>query len=211
MIDSFVTSWNDVSNTTIQSQKNDPHWTTHSNFQMSFETPAAPYNASDPYASFLNASCLDLLLIEIVPMAYRIANELPLTPKDADKSVDEEEQREAAFRRLESLGYRVGQGLVERLDASLATHALGELLWGVMNGCWSPFSVSDFRGIVHVSQILWMRSSFCARTCGLWFFASKLIIWKRIIGWVKFIERACILLNLSTYSMLYSGGLRPHR
>ncbi|MCJ1353068.1 MAG: Trafficking protein particle complex subunit 33 [Icmadophila ericetorum] len=83
---------------------------------MSFETPAAPYNASDPYASFLNASCLDLLLIEIVPMAYRIANELPLTPKDADKSVDEEEQREAAFRRLESLGYRVGQGLVERFS-----------------------------------------------------------------------------------------------
>lgn len=27
---------------------------------------------------------------------------------------DEEEQREGAFRRLESLGYRVGQGLAER-------------------------------------------------------------------------------------------------
>lgn len=84
---------------------------------MAFEIPAAPYNSSDPYARFLNASCLDLLLIEIVPMAYRIASELSQLRKDSNKLVDEEEQREAAFRRLEILGYRVGQGLVERLDS----------------------------------------------------------------------------------------------
>lgn len=81
---------------------------------MSFETPLPPYNASDPYATFLNASCLDLLLIEMVPMAYRLANELEISGQGSSKPMDEDEQREAAFRRLETLGYRVGQGLVER-------------------------------------------------------------------------------------------------
>ena len=81
---------------------------------MSFETPPPPYNASDPYATFLNASCMDLLLIEMVPMAYRLAGELGTRCQDGVKPVDEDEQREAAFRRLETLGYRVGQGLVER-------------------------------------------------------------------------------------------------
>lgn len=81
---------------------------------MSFETPLPPYNASDPLATFLNASCMDLLLIELVPMAYRLADELALPGPDGVKAVDEDEMREAAFRRLETLGYRVGQGLVER-------------------------------------------------------------------------------------------------
>lgn len=81
---------------------------------MSFETPLPPYNASDPYATFLNASCMDLLLIEMVPMAYRLASELASPGQDGIKPIDEDEQREAAFRRLETLGYRVGQGLVER-------------------------------------------------------------------------------------------------
>ncbi len=49
-------------------------------------------------------------------MAYRLAGELSAPPagQDAVVSADEEEQREAAFRRLETIGYRVGQGLVER-------------------------------------------------------------------------------------------------
>ncbi len=81
---------------------------------MSFETPLPPYNATDPFASFLNASCMDLLLIEMVPMAYRLAEELAVSGKDGVKHIDEDEQRETAFRRLETLGYRVGQGLVER-------------------------------------------------------------------------------------------------
>lgn len=81
---------------------------------MSFETPLPPYNASDPYATFLNASCMDLLLIEMVPMAYRLASELAIPDQHGLKPIDEDEQREAAFRRLETLGYRVGQGLVER-------------------------------------------------------------------------------------------------
>lgn len=77
---------------------------------MSFETPLPPYNASDPHATFLNASCLDLLLIELVPMAYRLATELA----DSDEKADDEERNDVAYRRLEMLGYRVGQGLVER-------------------------------------------------------------------------------------------------
>ena len=84
---------------------------------MSFETPLPPYNVSDPYATFLNASCMDLLLIEMVPMTYRIANELSVPDEDGAKPIDEDEQRDAAFRRLETLGYRVGQGLAERCVA----------------------------------------------------------------------------------------------
>ncbi len=57
---------------------------------------------------------MDLLLIEMVPMAYRLANELAIPGQDSVNPMDEDEQREAAFRRLETLGYRVGQGLVER-------------------------------------------------------------------------------------------------
>ncbi|KAI4118873.1 MAG: hypothetical protein LQ338_007346 [Usnochroma carphineum] len=83
---------------------------------MSFETPLPPYNASDPHATFLSSSCFDLLLIEMVPLAHSLAAELPATRKSGSKSIDEEEQREAAFRRLDNLGYRVGQGLVERFS-----------------------------------------------------------------------------------------------
>ncbi|TDZ74412.1 Trafficking protein particle complex subunit 6B [Colletotrichum trifolii] len=126
---------------------------------MSFESVMPPYNASDPTASFLNSSCLDFLLIELVPMAYRVTKQLDIapmegagTPGDAASSsvshsqaaggggggggpaggaptstasgavaaagsgrkMDEDEERDAVFYRLETLGYRVGQGLVER-------------------------------------------------------------------------------------------------
>lgn len=122
---------------------------------MSFEPVLPPYNASDPTATFLSSSCLDLLLIELVPMAYRVTNELeaasastaapaptapnPITSSNDSVSVstaaaappttaavpgskrvmDEEEERDAVFYRLETLGYRVGQGLVERYVALL--------------------------------------------------------------------------------------------
>jgi trafficking protein particle complex subunit 6 len=111
---------------------------------MSFEAVMPPYNASDPTATFMNSSCLDFLLIELVPLAYRVTNELEpaltepasTAPPGASSSVshngatssaagvvggdgstrkmDEEEERDAVFYRLEMLGYRVGQGLVER-------------------------------------------------------------------------------------------------
>lgn len=66
----------------------------------------------------------------MVPMAYRLAQELAVTDtkkgaegggggkgmegQEQEQEGDEEEQREGAFRRLETLGYRVGQGVVER-------------------------------------------------------------------------------------------------
>jgi hypothetical protein len=68
------------------------------------------FNASDLNGRLLSASCLDLLLIELIPMAERMVVELGPSSEKAD----DEEQREATFYRLESLGYRVGQGLAER-------------------------------------------------------------------------------------------------
>lgn len=111
---------------------------------MSFEAVMPPYNASDPSARFLSSSCLDFLLIELVPMAYRVTHEVDAAaaatsglPEPAGgvggeggtaagnrasvvsgtmtaTAMDEDEERDAVFFRLERLGYRVGQGLVER-------------------------------------------------------------------------------------------------
>ena len=83
-------------------------------------------------------------MIELVPMAYRITNEVDGDAAQAQKEdtgsylsvsgkgtagskggngelngtgakkMDEDEERDAVFFRLEMLGYRVGQGLVER-------------------------------------------------------------------------------------------------
>lgn len=48
---------------------------------MSFETTKMPpYNASDPSATFLSSSALDFLLIELVPLAKRIASERDAAP-----------------------------------------------------------------------------------------------------------------------------------
>jgi len=128
--------------------------------KMSFDSPLPPYNASDPSATFFNSSCLDLLLIELVPMAYRLANELQPgsgggaggagagagggaradgaagSAVGGDRTgdrvvgggggggggskIDEDEERDAVFYRLEMLGYRVGQGLVERYVSLLS-------------------------------------------------------------------------------------------
>ncbi|KAF2658980.1 transport protein particle component [Lophiostoma macrostomum CBS 122681] len=117
-------------------------------------TPQTPTDASlpynDPTATLVNTSCLDFLLIELVPLAYRITADLAAREEEwlrgasstsssgskpsrtSDDSsvagtaggrdgtvggtVDEEEAREAVFRRLESLGYRVGLGVVERVS-----------------------------------------------------------------------------------------------
>ncbi|APA15337.1 hypothetical protein sscle_14g101070 [Sclerotinia sclerotiorum 1980 UF-70] len=91
---------------------------------MSFESPLPPYNASDPTATFLNSSCLDLLLIELVPLAYRTVHELDAPASSSSSSpnpsqppkMEEDEERDRVFFRLESLGYRVGLGLVERFS-----------------------------------------------------------------------------------------------
>ncbi|KAI5928632.1 transport protein particle component [Camillea tinctor] len=127
---------------------------------MSFDQPLPPFNASDPNATFVGTSCLDFLMIELVPMTYRLANELSvgISPGDGDADdaeasdaknsnnnsntaaaakrrsgsvsvenknagsgdggtkLDEDEERDAVFFRLEALGYRVGLGLVERFS-----------------------------------------------------------------------------------------------
>ncbi|RYP72394.1 hypothetical protein DL771_004189 [Monosporascus sp. 5C6A] len=146
---------------------------------MSFDHPLPPFNAGDPSASFLSTSCLDFLLIELVPMAYRVTNEVeeqaaasaspssssvPASAKQSSggemsnsmvadaagrsrsataattgpgtgragsgigaggsrvgggsgsRLLDEDEERDAVFFRLEALGYRVGMGLVERFS-----------------------------------------------------------------------------------------------
>ncbi|KAM3462762.1 hypothetical protein NHJ13051_002783 [Beauveria bassiana] len=138
---------------------------------MSLEPVMPPYNASDPTASFLSSSCLDFLLIELVPLAYRVTQErdgggdaaaekgakrrstgggggggdeddehedaLPdangstVSERQRASSMgaattgsaanmrrfdDEDEELDAVHYRLETLGYRVGQGLVERFS-----------------------------------------------------------------------------------------------
>ncbi|KJZ73376.1 hypothetical protein HIM_07170 [Hirsutella minnesotensis 3608] len=40
---------------------------------MSLDPVMPPYNASDPSATFLSSSCLDFLLIELVPLAFRVS------------------------------------------------------------------------------------------------------------------------------------------
>ncbi|KAG5917609.1 hypothetical protein E4U61_002563 [Claviceps capensis] len=111
---------------------------------MSLDPVMPPYNASDPSATFLSSSCLDFLLIELVPLAYRVTNErdsshglaegktqpttdaLPAAHRTVSlgsvhhssnsevRKLDEEEELDAVHLRLDALGYRVGQGLVER-------------------------------------------------------------------------------------------------
>lgn len=76
---------------------------------MSFDASAA-LSASDPNARALSSSCFDFLLIELVPMAERLAKELSTD----ENGPEDEEVRETTYFRLESLGYRVGQGLAER-------------------------------------------------------------------------------------------------
>ncbi|KAF4120269.1 trafficking protein particle complex subunit 6 [Geosmithia morbida] len=113
---------------------------------MSFEPVMPPYNGSDPSASFVSSSALDFLLIELVPLAYRVTTETPMaadseedeegtaTGKEAATTtadtvaangstsavslsrIDEDEAMDAVQHKLESTGYRVGQGLVERFS-----------------------------------------------------------------------------------------------
>jgi hypothetical protein len=157
------------------------------NPKMSFESPLPPYNASDPNATFLNSSCLDLLMIELVPMAYRVVNEVDaagiddriIEKKEKDtggssslkgsvangtagstngRKMDEEEERDAVFFRLEMLGYRVGQGLVERfVDVSLPPIFCSGVPWRGqtrVNLSSNPQSVRDIKAKTLLPQIL---------------------------------------------------------
>lgn len=134
---------------------------------MSGDLPADAGLAGLAGGSAVSTSCLDFLLIELVPMAYRISAELAaredawtrptsatpagaaITAADnapgstvgggalstvagtagggtaggqggtASAGMDEEEAREAVFYRLETLGYRVGLGVVEKYVLAL--------------------------------------------------------------------------------------------
>ncbi|EME42896.1 hypothetical protein DOTSEDRAFT_173406 [Dothistroma septosporum NZE10] len=104
--------------------------------------PAAQVDIEDLNNPKLNVSCLDFLLIELVPLAQRITDQLHAreqalvdefkstnSVKDSSfvggmgstalgtATVMDDETREAVFWRLDGLGYRVGQGLVERFSA----------------------------------------------------------------------------------------------
>ena len=82
----------------------------------------APVGSSDPLNSFLSVTCMELLLIELVPYARRLAsNPLPLTDPvfldtnpPLNSELDEDTERESVYFRLEPLGFRVGQGIAER-------------------------------------------------------------------------------------------------
>jgi hypothetical protein len=118
---------------------------------MSFEPVMPPYNSTDPNASFLSSSCLDFLLIELVPLAYRVSHDRDaavleqqqqqpvqspaaaadtastshhaasssaagIVPGAGQRRMEDEEELDAVHYRLDMLGYRVGQGLVERFS-----------------------------------------------------------------------------------------------
>ncbi|KAJ5397267.1 Trafficking protein particle complex subunit 6B [Penicillium cosmopolitanum] len=78
---------------------------------MSFDASAS-LTISDPNARALSSSCFDFLLIELVPMAERLAKQLSTSTEETEP--EDEEVRESTYFRLDSLGYRVGQGLAER-------------------------------------------------------------------------------------------------
>lgn len=104
---------------------------------MSLDPVLPPYNSTEPGASFISTSALDFLLIELVPLAYRVTSETPKPPPSSAlgaatgatdgasttnnattngglSRVDDDEALDAVKYRLETAGYRVGQGLVER-------------------------------------------------------------------------------------------------
>ena len=89
---------------------------------MSLDHVAPLLNASDSYATFVNASCIELLLIEMVPTALRVSHDVVKRRQQAEKEFDEDEHWEATQQRLDALGYRVGQGLVERYGRVVSQH-----------------------------------------------------------------------------------------
>lgn len=93
---------------------------------MSQDSTTSLTTPTDAYTRLLSASCLDFLLIELVPMAERLAREREPSKAEVEENGhgqgqgqgqpddDDEARRESTFFRLEGLGYRVGQGLAER-------------------------------------------------------------------------------------------------
>lgn len=102
------------------------------------QTPADP--ALDPNSKHVNISCFDLLLIELVPLAERMARDYEAslerpslanrppqkgtatsttgapTLTTTDGLPETEVFKDSVYFRLEGLGFRVGQGLCERFS-----------------------------------------------------------------------------------------------
>lgn len=99
-----------------------------------------PTTGTEPEPSYLSMSCFDFLLIELVPMAERLAREYeasldkpsitnktstrinntsttgPATPTTYDGLPETEVFKDSVYFRLEKLGFRVGLGLSERFS-----------------------------------------------------------------------------------------------
>lgn len=93
-------------------------------------------SGSEPDAAYVAMSCFDLLLIELVPMAERLAREYeasldtpsltnkspsqatsaPSIPTTYDGMPETEVFKDSVYFRLEKLGFRVGLGLSERFS-----------------------------------------------------------------------------------------------
>lgn len=75
------------------------------------------------HATFLNASVQELLMIEMVNMTYSLIKEQKAeTPIKTQIHPNEEEDltdRELLETKLESIGYRVGHGLIERFSGNV--------------------------------------------------------------------------------------------
>lgn len=162
-----------------------------------------PYNSSDPSANFLSSSCLDFLLIELVPMAYRVTHERDAVASDSNSTPtdvastshavssnaagimagtatrkDEEEDMDAVHYRLEMLGYRVGQGLVERC-VSVFRDTLRLM----------TYTTTDSRETGHDSTIHSTSLSSCAKISGHWCLARILTTLRQTIEYISWHQR----------------------
>ncbi|KAG5437595.1 hypothetical protein PCANB_000632 [Pneumocystis canis] len=79
----------------------------------------------DPHSIFVNASCMDFLLIEMVPLVKRLTSTRMsswlcknISSQTSNLKVvqHQDDEREAVYDRLELLGFKVGQRLVERFS-----------------------------------------------------------------------------------------------
>ena len=131
---------------------------------------------SDPNSNYVNISCFDFLLIELVPLAERMARQYeesldrpsPTEKRNkhtsttgagtlTDKEGEGEVFRDSVYFRLEGLGFRVGQGLTERFsrDRPRFTDPLDVI----------KFLCKDIWGVVFKKQIDNLKTNH--RVCGV--------------------------------------------
>ena len=115
----------------------------------------------------INGTCLDLLLIELVPMASRMADRAVteraylIPSSDENDVLRADERRTAIQNHLDELGYRVGQAIVEQYEYSICFYFL---LLKQRKGS---------RSKSRVSPIISTSSNFCAKTFGYTSFGNN--------------------------------------